>query len=180
MIMENSPELVESSPSLITLRDELIGKSDELGEDEDHLVDAKLLRRDSAAYLKMLVDHSHGMGLLDGWVPQNTYWYVRTDGTRLIGASTLRHRLTPLLEDVGGHIGYVVRPSERRKGHGVALLSLTLRKARDLGLSRVLLTTDARNGISRKIIEQNGGMLAGEAVATSTGVMKARYWISLR
>jgi predicted acetyltransferase len=176
--MENAPELVESSESLTGLRDEFTAFAHELGADSGHLVDAELLRRDFSAYLRMLVNHSNGVGLPAGWVPQTVYWYL-AGGVRVVGASSLRHGLTPALEDVGGHIGYVIRPCERAKSHGTRLLALTLEKARGLGMARVLLTTDAGNAPSRKVIERNGGILAGEAMSRATGTMKARYWIAL-
>lgn len=177
--MHKNLELIESSASLIGLRDEFTSFADEIGEDDAHLVDGDFLRNDFSAYLRMLVDHSSGIGLSDGWVPYTVYWYF-ADRAHLIGSSCLRHRLTPALEDVGGHISYVVRPCERGKGHGTRMLALTLEKARQLGIGRVLLTTNLNNTASRKIIERNGGILAEEAMSTSTGTMKARYWIALK
>ncbi len=60
------------------------------------------------------------------------FWLVR-DGCRVLAQSSLRHHLTPALERFGGHIGYVVRPSERRQGYGTLLLALTLASARARG-----------------------------------------------
>jgi predicted acetyltransferase len=177
--MEETPELIESSESLMDLRDEFTAFADELGGDDDHLVHAELLRKDFNGYLRLLVNHSKNIGLPHAWVPQTTYWYM-AGRVHLVGSSSIRHRLTPALEDVGGHIGYVVRPCERRRGHGTRLLALTLKKARELGLGRVLLTTDVDNAASRKVIEKNGGILSGEAISTATGTIKARYWITLK
>ena len=87
--------------------------------------------------------------------------------------------LTPALEDYGGHISYVIRPQYRRQGHGTRLLSLTLRKAQDRGLDRVLLTTDIGNIASRRVIEDNGGALLEEYLSIATGTMKARYSIDM-
>ena len=42
----------------------------------------------------------------------------------------VRHRLTPALSEVGGHIGYAVRPSARRRGHATALLRSPRRRPR--------------------------------------------------
>lgn len=102
-------------------------------------------------------------------VPQTTLWWL--DGDEYLGRVGIRHRLTPALERRGGHIGYDVRPSARRRGHATAMLRAALPVARDLGLDRVLLTTDADNVPSQRVIRANGGhALLGTH----------HYWISLR
>src|SRR5215469_2501564 len=50
-----------------------------------------------------------------GWVPSTTLWWV--SGQDYLGRLAIRHRLTPRLLDLGGHIGYDVRPTARRRGH---------------------------------------------------------------
>ena len=70
-----------------------------------------------------------------------------------------------------------MRPSERRKGYGTLILELTLEKAKDLGLDKVLLTCDTDNVASAKIIEKNGGKLAGQAISNKNGKQISRYWI---
>lgn len=142
--------------------------------------------RDYAAYLRELEREAWGEDVATGLVPQSVFWLVRRDDDAAVAAepvivavSRLRHRLTPQLEDVGGHIGYDVRPSERRKGYGTRLLALTLERARALGLARVLLTCDTENVASAKIIEANGGVLASQSVSPATGVLVSRYWIAL-
>jgi predicted acetyltransferase len=83
------------------------------------------------------------------------------------------------LAEVGGHIGYDVRPSERRRGYGNQILRMTLDKARDLGLKQVLVTADSPNGASWRIIEKNGGVLHGEASSQHMGQLLRKYWIEL-
>ena len=50
---------------------------------------------------------------------------------RIIGAVNIRHSLTEHLFNAGGHIGYGIRPSERRKGYATKLLALSLEKRRN-------------------------------------------------
>ena len=132
---------------------------------------------DFPAYLRSLLDGARGIGLLPGRVPFSTFWL--TSGRHLIGRSSIRHRLTPDLEDEGGHIGYDIRPSERLKGYGKLILRLTLAEARKLGLSRALLTCDTDNVASAKVIEANGGRLQAQAVSKRSGKQISRYWIEL-
>ena len=132
---------------------------------------------DFPAYLRTLLDGARGVGLPPGRVPYSTFWL--TSGRHLIGRSSLRHRLTRELEDEGGHVGYDIRPSERRKGYGTAILTLTLAEARKAGLSRALLTCDTDNVASARIIEKNGGRLQGRAVSKRSGKLISRYWIEL-
>lgn len=98
---------------------------------------------------------------------------------RVLGVAKLRHMLTPTLEDIGGHIGYSIRPSERGKGYGTLILALTLDCARELGLSRVLLTCDTENIRSARVIMRNGGVLTSEGYSPLRGARVSRYWIAL-
>ncbi len=104
-----------------------------------------------------------------GWVHSSTYWWV--DGAEFLGAIRIRHRLTPGLLEHGGHIGYDIAPKARRQGHGTALLRAALPVAAGLGIDKALLTCDADNVGSRKVIEANGGMLEDER----HGML--RFWV---
>jgi predicted acetyltransferase len=104
-----------------------------------------------------------------GWVPGTTFWYV--DGEEFLGTLQIRHYLTRHLRRVGGHIGYEVRPSARRQGHATRMLELSLPHAKRLGIDPALVTCDATNIASRKVIEANGGR-------PDTPIPpKLRYWI---
>jgi predicted acetyltransferase len=85
----------------------------------------------------------------------------------------------PALEHHGGHVGYAIRPSERLKGYGTRLLALTLDKAREMGLGRVLVTCDTDNFASVRVIEKNGGVLENQVISNRSGKMISRYWIAL-
>jgi predicted acetyltransferase len=133
---------------------------------------------DFEGFIQLCSDEAVGRNLPLGRVPQSTFWLVR-DGRRILGCSRLRHTLNAFLEEEGGHIGYDVRPSERRRGYGTLLLRLTLDKARDLGLKRVLITADSRNVASWRIIEKNGGILQSEMLSQRTAELLRKYWIAL-
>jgi predicted acetyltransferase len=105
-------------------------------------------------------------------VHQTTLWFV--DGDEWLGRLAIRHRLTPVLVELGGHIGYVVRPSARRKGHATAMLAQSLPIAAELGIDPALVTCDADNVASRKVIESCGGEFEDRRDA------KLRYWVPTR
>ena len=90
-------------------------------------------------------------------MPATTMWWA--DGDEYLGRLTIRHRLTPSLLMVGGHIGYDVRPSARRRGHATAMLAAALPVAHGLNIDAALITCVVGNVGSRKVIEANGGVL---------------------
>lgn len=127
---------------------------------------------DFASFIQYLSDCEDPLRMALGRVPQSTFWAFI--GERLVGICKLRHYLRPDLERHGGHIGYVVRRSERNKGYGTQMLALTLEKARALALERVLLTCYSENTGSAKVIKRNGGVLTEELDPGTS-----RYWIEL-
>lgn len=132
---------------------------------------------DFSAFMHNLELHAKGIDLPPGRVQSTTFWLACHH--HIIGRSTLRHRLTPELEKEGGHIGYDIRPSERRKGYGTLILKLTLEKAKAMGMSRVLVTCDADNLGSARIIEKNSGRLQGQVISDKSGKVISQYWIEL-
>ena len=128
------------------------------------------------AYLAKRRTRDNERELASGRVPDSHYWLL--EERRILGCSRLRHRLTPELEREGGHIGYDIRPSARRKGYGTLLLQLTLERAWAMGIERVRVTCDADNTASVRVIEKNGGLLDGEVVSARSGKMIRQYWIS--
>lgn len=104
-----------------------------------------------------------------GWVTGTYLWMVERD--TVVGRISLRHTLTPWLLEVGGHIGYAVRPSARRRGHATTALSLMLSVAAGRGIDPVLVTCDDDNVASRRVIEASGGIL--EDVRND----KMRFWL---
>lgn len=111
---------------------------------------------------------------LPGYVPQTTYWLIMDNA--YAGTIDLRHKLTPSLRKFGGHIGYRVRPSLRRKGYGTLQLKLALPHLWNLGIRRALITCDDDNIGSQKIIEANGGILQ-DKVDNGRASLTRRYWI---
>jgi len=131
---------------------------------------------DCAAMLARLADCAHGVGVPDGFVAHSTYWLVEGH-ERVVGVSNIRHALTPPLLREGGHIGYGIRPSARRKGFGREILRQSVRRAHDLGIADVLVTCGQANVASAKVIVANGGVLESELFVPERDEIVQRYWI---
>lgn len=102
-------------------------------------------------------------------------WIV--EGDRYLGGIALRHEVNEWLLDIGGHIGYSVRPSARRRGVASWALGETLELARGRGLDRVLITCHVTNEASRRTIEKAGGVF--EDIRGTGAEEVRRYWVAL-
>ena len=131
---------------------------------------------DFAGFVQRLKDEAQGLNMKPGRVPQTTYWIIDQDG--FVGRISVRHELNEQLLKWGGNIGYIIRPSKRKKGYGTKALELVLPKVRDLGLKKVMLDCLSTNTASKKIIEANGGILEKEVPGEDGKSSKLVYWIN--
>ena len=122
-----------------------------------------------------LLRAEQGIDLPEGWVPDSTYWLVNEDH-RLLGVVNIRHELTEHLRNAGGHIGYGIRPSERKKGYATKLLQLSLEKTKEIGITSVLVVCDEGNIGSEKTILNNGGVRDNDFIEEDGNVVR-RFWI---
>jgi len=125
--------------------------------------------------LEKLKGYSEGIDL-DNFVEHSSYWLI-DNNKKILGVVNIRHRLNESLLKKGGHIGYGIRPSERRKGYASEILRLAKEKARELSIDRVLITCDKNNIGSVKTILKNGGILESEEKINNEIIQ--RYWINL-
>ncbi len=112
-----------------------------------------------------------------GLVPSSIYFLMDED-KKIYGAIDIRHELNDYLLRYGGHIGYGIRPSQRRKGYASQMLTLALPIVKELGISKALITCDKNNTGSAKTIMNNGGILENEVI--NGDEITQRYWIELR
>ena len=112
---------------------------------------------------------------LAGMVPASHFWLISLD-QRYLGDVDVRHHLNESLRRFGGHIGYKIRPSERRKGYGTLICRLGIEQARRRRIGDILITCDDDNIASWKIIEANGGVLK-DKIDNKRGVLTRRYWV---
>lgn len=110
------------------------------------------------------------------WVAHSTYFLFDSSENKVLGAINFRHKLNNYLYMYGGHIGYGILPSQRKRGYGIKLLELGLKKCKDIGLREILLCCDVRNLASQNLIRACGGVLENEVIAPN-GLTIQRYWI---
>jgi predicted acetyltransferase len=125
--------------------------------------------------VKQLEGHSRGIGVPAGFVP-NTFFVGVVAGV-VVGRLSLRHSLNDFLAKVGGHIGYGVIPSQRRRGYATEMLRQAIPICASLGITRALITCDEHNVGSRKVVESCGGVFEGLIDCPESGVPKRRYWL---
>jgi len=130
-------------------------------------------------WVQRTLGNAHSDTVHSDWVVSDTFFVARQTDGKIIGMVDIRHSLdTPFLARVAGHIGYGVRPSERRKGYATAILGLALDHARALGLKRVMLSCYQDNEGSRRTILKQGGRKEREFVHTDGKTVQV-YWIDL-
>ena len=123
-------------------------------------------------WLESNQNHEMGINLPEGWVPDIQLVAFLRDG-QAVGFLNLRLRFNDYLLEVGGHIGYSIRPSERGKGYAKEALRQGLQVAKEKNIKKALVTCSVENPASRAVIVANGGLFED----AHNGV--ERYWIDL-
>lgn len=113
----------------------------------------------------------------EGRVPATQYMLIRDEDQKIVGMIDIRHCFNEYLERYGGHIGYSVAPSERRKGYATQMLKMALQECKKLGLNKVLITCVSGNEGSKRTILNNGGVYESTVYDPEEGVYFERYWI---
>ena len=114
-----------------------------------------------------------------GRCPGKTFLLIRENDNRLVGTVNVRWDLNEEMLRFVGHIGYGIRPSERRKGYNKINLYLALKEAEKIGLERVMIDCAASNIASDKTIKALGGIMERCEIDPADGEMTNVYWISV-
>ena len=148
----------------------------------------KEYERQAIEYIKEFYEYKseiHGVGELnkyledyDGWlksleekrnrvlseeyVPAETFFLVRVCDNKIVGMVNIRLELNEKLKKYGGHIGYSIRPTERRKGYNKVNLYLALLECQRRGIKEVLMHCSKENIGSSKTMKALGGALVRE------------------
>ena len=114
-----------------------------------------------------------------GKCPGKTFLLIREDDNKIVGTINLRWNLTDAMLKFGGHIGYGIRPTERRKGYNKINLYMVLKVAKKIGLDRVMLDCNVNNIGSDNTIKSLGGVLERTEVDPSDNKLTNVYWIDV-
>jgi predicted acetyltransferase len=119
--------------------------------------------------MRRRADRDHAVAL--GLVPDDKLWLV--EGDAVVGFLSVRRELNAFLLEEGGHVGYSVRPTARRRGVATYACARALDLLRAHGVDRALITCDDDNEPSARTILRNGGVLE------DVRGVKRRYWVDL-
>ena len=155
-------------------RDDVLSFYDEIARDGGSCVGIGGYK-DYDAWLDGMRNRRAGKNLPKGYVRENFYLCYK-NGV-LIGVFSLKFELTEYLLNYGGHIGYAVRPSERKRGIATQILRDGLAIARDNGIYDILCVCDDDNYASEKVIVKNGGVLEDIRFDPDESVFVKRYRI---
>lgn len=112
--------------------------------------------------------------------PARTFLLIRESDNKIVGSINIRWNLNEKMLQFGGHIGYGIRPTERRKGYNKINLYLGLLEAKKLGLEKVTLACESTNIASIKTIESLGGILNYSEIDPSDGILTNIYIINVK
>lgn len=117
--------------------------------------------------------------LPEGWVLTTQFFYIRKSDNRLVGMIQVRHYFNDWLSKFGGHIGYSIKPCERRKGYATSMLRAILPYCKDFDLDKILITCIDGNIGSEKAILNNGGVYESTVNEPDMKRNLKRFWIQL-
>jgi predicted acetyltransferase len=135
------------------------------------------IERDPDGFIAGLIGPGGRIRLPDGLevarLPDRIRWIVAEDrdDRPFVGSINLRWQegTTDLPEHVLGHVGYTILPAHAGRGYASAALAGIFVIAREVGLPVVMLSCDADNRASRRVIEKNGGCLVRTFIAERYG-----------
>ncbi|MDD6418651.1 MAG: GNAT family N-acetyltransferase [Clostridium sp.] len=138
----------------------------------------KVINNSFEEYFNGLEINKHIDEIYPTYAKQTTY-VLADDSNHIYGLINLRHELKGKLMEVGGHIGYGIRPSERKKGYATLQLKLILDKLKELNINQALITCRENNIASKKTMEKFIGKKDTLVPSNHEGIMEYRYWIDV-
>ena len=112
-------------------------------------------------------------------VPAETFFLVRVSDNRIVGIISVRLELNDHLRKYAGHIGFGIRPTERKKGYNRINLFLALLECQKRNIDKVMLTCDKQNIASSKTMIGLGGVFEKEFYDEDAGDFTQIYWIDV-
>jgi predicted acetyltransferase len=138
-------------PSFVRMRDAFIAA----GEDEWQHRGEEIAHSDPHAYVDLMNERSRGRDVAEDFVRADEFWIL--DNGEVVGSLGVRHVLTAALKKLGGHIGYATHPAHRGRGVATFALLRGLSVLKHLGVEEALITCQAENVASIRVVEKCGG-----------------------
>ena len=109
----------------------------------------------------------------------NVLLVIRKSDMKMIGCMQVHNVLTKKMKQYTGHVGYSVRPAERRKGYAKKMLAKALDFLTSFEFEEVYVSCLPENEASKKTILANGGEYIETVYLDEDGVNLERYRITL-
>lgn len=172
-------------PISINMKDEILdyiqefrdNKSDIHGIGSIDKINDKYLFEDAFEDCLKLEDDDYAESI--NMCPGKLYFLIRESDNRIVGNINIRWNLNEKMLQYAGHIGYSIRPTERRKGYNKINLYLILKKAQELNLDKVMLGCNVTNIGSDKTIIGLGGILERTGTDPYDNEKTNVYWIDV-
>ncbi len=132
-----------------------------------------LSREEFTNWVQKEINYSQCKNLPEGYVPRTTF--VMYVDNIPVGVSNLRHYLNEKLKKNGGHIGTHILPEYRGRGFGNIITLETLKKAKEIGIKRVLVFHYDNNIPAWRTSEKMGGKL--DSINMVNGIKARKYII---
>ena len=129
--------------------------------------------------LKHLDDVENGRGPKE-FSSSSTFWVYDDESKKIVGATNIRHKIIGVSGNLWGHIGYGIRPSERRKGYAKQTLKLAMEEAKKLGIKNIYVAAYTENIGSIKTIESCGFDFEETLIDEECGKEVRKYCYSFR
>lgn len=137
-----------------------------------------VLEKSFEEFYNNLETNKHIDEIYPNYANQTTY-VLSDEHNHIYGLANLRHELKGKLIEIGGHVGYAIRPSERKKGYATIQLGLLLEKFKELNIEQALITCRENNIASKKTMEKFIGRADSLVPSMHEGIMEYRYWIDV-
>lgn len=137
-----------------------------------------LEKDDYAGWIKKVLSDIDIANIDENRVPALTYFYIRETDRKIVGMVNIRLDENELIRKEAGHVGYCIRPTERRKHYASQMLNDALKVCRRLRIQNVLVSCDKDNIASAKTIKSCGGVLEDEFYSETFKEVLQRYVIA--
>lgn len=110
----------------------------------------------------------------------NVFLVLRKYDMKMVGCLQVHTVLNDFMQEYTGHIGYSVRPSERRKGYAKRILAYAIKYMDSQGFDEIFISCIPENEASKKTILSNGGEFIERVFFEQEDVYLNRYKIQIK